>query len=449
EFVPDSFSPDLDRVRPGTVTVEQFAWLPRVALVSGTAGIFFDNRYGASFGVARPLQGGTFLLDAQADLTGFIAFPSTGAEYSSVRHFSGFGGLAWRPPVIDCAVRVRGVRFIDGDRGGEFEVRRAFGDMDIAFFYQRTSGLNASGIRVLFPMAPAVRRHAVTHPPGLPLRVFPVDRIGLDYTDQAGSVGRNLRGVASREDLLRQLNLPSLTANAYRYRAARGWDAQTPPAAEPDRVSLTGMTGFINTPWCGVITERMLEVGYNQIPRGAAYDHRGIHRNDVYYAALGFLPHFEAGVRWTAIPGLHAFTQDIPTSQVTDTDRMLSGRIEILTPKPGRPGLSVGAEDIAGTRRFHSTYIVTGMPFVYRRLAARVSVDYAPRVFSTVDHRTLDGGFGAAEASVWRPLAVAVEYDTEKWNAGLAISGPLGFKARATLLKGGFVSLGGGWSVRL
>jgi hypothetical protein len=319
------------------------------------------------------------------------------------------------------------------------------GDLDVAFYSRRTGGLSVHGLRLLIPIPPSIRRHATVHTSGLSVRGQVVDPFPFEYRDESQPVGREIKGVASREDFLRQLNRPGLAANADRYRAGLG-EAPTRVARQPlPRVSLTGMTGFINTPWCGVMTDRGVEVGYNTIPRGAAYDHRGAFRNDVYYAALGFLPHVEAGIRWTVIPGELTYVDVVPDSRLTDSDRMLSGRIELISPTPERPGLAIGIEDAFGTRRFHSTYLVTGIPFAYQRLQARASLGYAPRVF-TASRYTLDGAFGALEATVWRPVAASLEYDTEKWNTSLGFDLGFGFRARAALLKGRYVSFGAGWS---
>jgi hypothetical protein len=254
--------------------------------------------------------------------------------------------------------------------------------------------------------------------------------------------------VASREDFLRQLSLPSLSANADRYRGDAGASRFGYGALGNDRVSLTGTTGFINTPWCGVMSDRKVELGYNQVPKAAAYDHRDEFRNDVYYAALGFLPHVEVGLRWTVLPGLHAFEDQVPDSKLVESDRMLSGRIDVFQPRLGRPGLAFGIEDAFGTRRYHSTYAVTGIPFEYQGLHSRVAVGYAPRVLTAARY-TLDGAFGAVEADFLRFVDVSLEYDTEKWNAALGVEPGLGLRARAALLDMKHLSFGAGWSVRL
>ena len=443
DFEEDARHPDLNRVRPGPTTLEQYAWIPRVALVTGTAGLFADNRYGLSFGAARPLLRGDVLLDGQIDVTGSLAFTSNGFEYSEARRWTGFGGVTWRPPAYDLAVRLRAARFLYGDHGVELELRRALGNLELAFFGTRTessaSTFTLTGVRVLVPIPPFVR------PTGRPVRVLPVAQLPLEYRDEAEPAGRYVQAVASREDFLRQLSATTLRTNLDRYRAAR--DGAPPPAEHlpTPRVSLTGMSGFINTPWAGVLPDRALEAGYNTLSREGAYDHRGQYRNDVYYAAFGFLPHLETGLRWTVIPGLRAFTSDAPDSRVTDSDRMLSARLELLAPRPGRPGAAIGIEDARGTRRFHSTYALTGMPFSYRGLNFRLALGYAPTVLTAARH-VLDGGFGAFEVSAWRPVALTLEQDSEKWNGGLAFDLGFGFRVRAALLDMKHLAAGAGWT---
>lgn len=441
-FEADPLRPDVDRVRPGLMTLEQFVWLPRAGLLSLDGGYFGDNRYGASVGLARPLAGGRFLLDAQGDLTGFIAFGPGGTKYSSPSHWTGFGAFSWRPG-LDVSVRLRAARFLYGDDGFELEVRRSFGDADLAFFGQRIVRENVVGVRVVLPVPP------LTRSAGGPVRVQPIERFALDYHSVATPVGRDLAGVASREGYLRQLDEPTLDANMERYARAAG---QEPAGARtlskdssrpPDLINLTGMTGFVNTPWAGVVADRRLEVGYNHVPRRWAYDRRGMNENEVYYATLGFLPHVEASLRWTVIPGLKSFQDIVPESRLTDTDYMASGRLCLVPPGRTRPGLSAGIEDVKGTRRFHSSYAVAGLPWQIGMMQGRLSMGYAFRVLKAT-RRTLDGAFGAFEWSPWPRLVAQLEYDTEKWNLGAAVHGPFGIQLRAALLHVQSLSVGVG-----
>ena len=131
--------------------------------------------------------------------------------------------------------------------------------------------------------------------------------------------------------------------NRYREQVSASGEHRRTRDSDPQWISLTGMTGFINTPWAGVMRDREFEFGYNKIPKEATYFHRGIHSNEVYYGALGFLPHLELGLRWTVIPGFHTFRYLVPESPYVDADRMFSGRLEILPPRDRRPGFAIGA----------------------------------------------------------------------------------------------------------
>jgi hypothetical protein len=426
DFFPSRLHPDVDQVRPGVLRLDQFAWVPRTALVSGTAGLLGDNRYGVSFGAARPVAQGMFLVDAQADLTGFIAFNEDGTEYSEPNQWTTFAGLTWRPPLNDLAVRLRVAKFLFGDHGGELEVKRSFGDFDFALFSVRSSVLHFEGIRVSFPIPPLTRstRGAI--------HLQPIERFPMSFRSNATPAGTFLGGVASREDFLRQLSAPSLNANPERFRRARGEKVPRPRSEFPDWVASTGSTGFINTPWAGVIDNGAVEVGYTKIPKqwGYTYKERGVNPNEIYYAVVGLFPRFESTLRITRIPGLHAFSDIIPgTDLTTDTDHMVSTRV-------------------MGTRRYHASYLVAGIPFSILHVQNRFSLGYASRVFTAVRH-VLDGAFGALEVSPWRSVVGRIENDTEKWNVGMGIELGFGLRLQVAALNMESLSVGGGWHRKL
>ena len=438
DFTPDETHPDIDNVRPGVSILEQYAWLRWSFLASACAGIFDDNRYGFSAGLARPMAGSLIWLDAQADLTGFLAFPDSGVTYSSPERWTGFAGLTVRPFSVPASLRIRAQRFLYGDQGLEVQIERSLGDVDLALFAQRIEGSNFGGVRLALPLPPMNR--AV----GAPVRPALSERFEIEYRDEVSTQGIAIAGVASREELVRKLDASSLRANRDRHLEAAGVPAERAPhPSEP--VSLTGMTGMINTPWCGVMPDGDVEIGYNRIPKEAAYDHRDENRNDVYYAAIGFLPHAELGLRWTVIPGLKAFGSIVPDSKLTDADRMVSGRIELLPPRSGRPGLAIGIEDARGTRRFHSEYAVAGIGSETWPLRPRLTLGYAFTAL-TASRYTLEGAFGAIAVRPWRATEVALEHDSEKVNALVGCEAGLGFRARVALLELRHVAVGLGWS---
>ena len=127
---------------------------------------------------------------------------------------------------------------------------------------------------------------------------------------------------------------------------------------------------------------------------------------------------------------------------------MASWRLTLLTARPGRPGLAIGVDDVEGTRRFHSSYAVAGIPFSILHVQSRLSLGYAPHVFTAARH-LLDGGFGAFEVSPWRAVAARVEYDTEKWNAGIGVALGYGLRLHVAALNMESVSVGAGWYHKL
>lgn len=443
DFLVDALHPDVDNVRPGLLTLEQFAWIPRMALVSGTAGLFADNRYGVSFGAARPLANGAFLLDAQTDVTGFVAFETEGLSYSEASQVSAFGGVTWFVPRYDVALRLRAGRFLYGDKGAHLELRRSFGDFEISLFGLRSHGLNVEGVRVSLPVPPMTRSTQS------PVRMIPIERFPLSYRTDATPVGIFVQGVASREDYLRQLNGPALDANGYRYRRALGLPGPEKKSGPVAWVNASGMTGFIFTPWAGVLPEGTVSLDYTHVPSKWSYSGRGEFVNQAWSMAVGLLPRTEVSLRFTRLPGAKGFDPSDPDNLIsTDTDHMASGRLVLLTPTRTRPGLAIGAEDIEGTRRFHSAYLVAGMPFEISCVQSRFSFGYASRVFKAARH-VLDGGFGAIEISPWRAVATRVEYDSEKWNVGIGVELPFGFGLRAAALNLETLSAGVGWTHEL
>lgn len=442
QFDFDSRHPDVENVRPGVITFEQFKWIPRGALVSGTVGLLGENRYGGSVGAARPFQGGRFLADAQVDVTGFVAFEDAGLKYSSATTVSGFGGVSWSMPRFDSVLRLRGGRFLYGDKGAQLEFRRTFGDFEYSLAVQRSEGRNVQIVRLTLPVPPMTRATQQR------VRVQPIERWSLNYRTDATPLGVFVPGVASREDYLRQLSETGLEANRFRIARAGARQAAPRDTGEVQWVNAGGVTGFIFTPWAGALAERTISISYTDVPAKWSYSGRDVYVNQAYAMTIGLLPRIEATVRFTRIPGDFGFIDDVDNQLTTDTDHQANGRLVVLTPRNGRPGLALGIEDVSGTRRFHSTYAVVGMPLKIKLMQTRFSLGYAPRVFTAALH-VLDGGFGAIEVSPWRAVAARVEYDSEKWNVGSGVVLPLGLQFRVSALNLETLSVGAGWTHKL
>lgn len=441
EFRPTPLHPDIGHPRPGPVTIEQYAWWPRVGLASGTAGLLGENRWGTSFGLARPLAQGAVLLDAQIDHTGFFAWESDGITYSEPSLWTGFAGVTLRPPQLDVALRARAARYLYGDEGVEVELRRGMGDVDLAFFAAWSDGVQVSGVRLTLPVPP------MTRPTGTPLRVLPVPSFTMEYRDEAAPYAVGLAEGASREAFLDDLSLPGLRANAGRIRASRD-GARTPPPTTDLEASFSGTTGFLLTPHWRVLGDRQVEAGYGRLSAGGAWDHRDESPNEVWYATVGYLPRTEIGLRWTVIPGLKSFETVVPDSRLTDADRMLSARLALLEPSGWRPGVAIGVDDVSGTRRFHSTYAIAGTTGRIHSLRVGLGGGYAPPALTATRH-VLDGGFGALEVALPPHARVVVEHDSEKWNAGFGLTVIGHLKLRAAWIDLRHPAVGIGWSMHL
>ncbi len=228
--------------------------------------------------------------------------------------------------------------------------------------------------------------------------------------------------------------------------AAGLWLAPRGAVAQP---SMSGLSGHWNAPGAELLGDGRLEFGYNSIPKRWAYDHRGLFRNDVYFATLGFLSRVEVSVRVTSLPGFIAFSNVDSASRLTDADRMVSAKVQFLRASGLRPDVAAGVEDLEGTRRFHTAYIVAGRSFPVGSLQLRVDAGLAGPVFRQRTNVTLNGVFGAAELRAAGRVTAGIEYDSEKWNLGLKARGPAGFTARLVWLNARDLSGGFGLGVNL
>src|SRR5262249_10198639 len=147
--------------------------------------------------------------------------------------------------------------FLYGDRGEQLELRRAFGDFEYALFVLRSRGESVEGVRVTLPIPPLTRATQQV------VRVQPIERFSVTYRTNSTPLGTFVSGVASREDYLRQLSEPALEANRFRLDPAHPSIWAVPDTGLVPWVNSSGMTGFIFTPWAGVLPNRTVTVDYN------------------------------------------------------------------------------------------------------------------------------------------------------------------------------------------
>ena len=138
-------------------------------------------------------------------------------------------------------------------------------------------------------------------------------------SSDATPVGTFVGGVASREDYLRQLS-----AAGARGESTRVWRAptviETPDRAQRGRVDQSsGMSGFIFTPWAGVLSDRTVSLDYTHVPKEWSYSGRDEFVNQAYSLTWASFPDVKFNLRFTRLPGAEGFLPGDPRQ--SDLDR--------------------------------------------------------------------------------------------------------------------------------
>jgi len=176
--------------------------------------------------------------------------------------------------------------------------------------------------------------------------------------------------------------------------------------------SLTGTTGLVTIPTASMPDDGALTVGMNLLDR--RYDvPRKEHAALVQFASVGFLPFVEVDLRLTRSLG-------VPRQALGD--RMVSVRVRLLKERARAPALVVGAQDLVGTRRHHAVYVVGSKAVRLAPLPGEVGVHlgYGGDWLRARGHEFV-GVFGGLSVSPRPWLAVLLEHDAERLNAGLRL----------------------------
>lgn len=191
--------------------------------------------------------------------------------------------------------------------------------------------------------------------------------------------------------------------------AARPVAGVSPPA-------LNGMSGLVGVPSAAVLPDGHVRLGASWIDEEWAYQGRGEMDNEIYYVTFGFLPRVEVSVRATHLPELTLLS----TGNAIVVDRLASGRL--LLRRGGRgPAVAVGIDDVRGTRLFHSLYAVATERVRVGPGALELTVGYGSDAL-VADVHVLDGVFGGVAVRPVPWAAAQLDFDTEKWNSGVALT---------------------------
>ena len=212
--------------------------------------------------------------------------------------------------------------------------------------------------------------------------------------------------------------------------------------------SLTGTTGLVSIPTAEMPADGAVAAGVNVIDaryNGHQFNRRfDGHAVMVQYVSVGFLPFAEVGLRLTRL-------MDYPEPQALG-DRMVSVRVRLMEQGRVTPAVVVGAHDLVGTQIYHSIYVVGSRRVDPVPLLGAVSAhagygDDWPGI--RVKGRQFQGVFGgvAVEPRPW--VALLVEHDAERVNAGVRLRPWKGLAVLATVQGGDALSGGISYTHRL
>lgn len=190
--------------------------------------------------------------------------------------------------------------------------------------------------------------------------------------------------------------------------------------------SLTGTTGYFNIPSAEIYPDRSIYLGTSLINKEYKKWGNPDYHAMAFYATSTFLPFMELSIRYTRMI-------DLPSEQYESTagDRMASARIRPVEEGKYYPSVVIGFQNFFTTlesgnaSHFNSSYIVTTKNFRFSHVLSRVGVTagYGMELFKSSDYQFI-GFFGGINFSPknMEYLELMMEYDAEKWNAGMRIT---------------------------
>ncbi len=199
--------------------------------------------------------------------------------------------------------------------------------------------------------------------------------------------------------------------------------------------SLTGLSGGYSIPSAGFQEDKTIYFG-NAYLNSKYYDLYSNGNNYSYslgYFGLTFLPFAEVSVRITYPNGYNEDHEDIIIG-----DRMISGRLRILKERKYFPAIVLGLQGFykttgddllntggKGASFFNSSYLVMSKDIHPGKVleSVRFTLGYGSDFIAANTHQFI-GLFGGINLSPknleW--LELMLEYDADKWNAGMRVT---------------------------
>jgi hypothetical protein len=185
--------------------------------------------------------------------------------------------------------------------------------------------------------------------------------------------------------------------------------------------TIYGVTGIIKTPNAYIV-----DTGKSII--GIAYFKDYHNKLDELFEQwtvnfnIGFHSRFELGARLAIFPGISG---DSPIYDVS-FDRIFSGKFILFKEKDLFAQISIGMQDIVGTRFHNSTYFVASKNIqIKKSFNILLNLGYGSKlndlIFGDAGNHHFLGFFGGTEIGFKKRIYVMAEYDAKDINSGLKI----------------------------
>lgn len=187
-----------------------------------------------------------------------------------------------------------------------------------------------------------------------------------------------------------------------------------------------GTTGLVKTPTAYTLKSGEVAIGYVQFADlfKKKYGDESF-RQWTAHANIGFMSTFEAGIRVVGVPKVPVFDSNLPYEYYID--RIVNVKFAFLHERTILPQFAIGIQDAIGTRIFNATYLVASKKIAFSKVVAcKLSLGYGKKlieyIFDTPDNYRLLGFFGGVEVDMMHRVALMIEYDSKKINAGVRLN---------------------------
>lgn len=149
------FVAERETIRPGNITLNQFANLDDNFYINVTAGFFNKNRAGVHFDVKKLFVEGKYEVGANVGYTGYYSFTGKQTEfYDKQKYLTAIMSLQYRYNPYDLIARLEVGNFLYNVLTARFEMLRQFGQVKIGFFALATKDDYDGGFRFVIPIPP-------------------------------------------------------------------------------------------------------------------------------------------------------------------------------------------------------------------------------------------------------------------------------------------------------